>query len=70
MISADYAPFAYSNFHQRFLKDKDLIIFCPKLDKTIGQYIDKLADIFEKQDIKSITIVHMEVPCCYGIHYC
>jgi len=49
------------------LKDKVLIILCPKLDKTIDQYVDKLAEIFEKQAIKSITIVHMEVPCCSGI---
>jgi ferredoxin len=67
LIAADCAPFAYANFHQRFLKDKILIILCPKLDKTIDQYVDKLAQIFEKQDIKSISIVHMEVPCCGGI---
>jgi len=67
LISADCAPFAYANFHQRFLKDKVLIILCPKLDKTIDQYVDKLTEIFEKQDIKSISIVHMEVPCCSGI---
>jgi ferredoxin len=67
LIAADCAPFAYANFHQRFLKDKVLIIFCPKLDKTIDQYVDKLAEIFQKQDIKSISIVHMEVPCCLGI---
>ncbi len=67
LIAADCAPFAYANFHQRFLKDKVLIIFCPKLDKTTDQYVDKLAEIFEKQEIKSITIVHMEVPCCSGI---
>lgn len=67
LISADCAPFAYANFHQRFLKDKVLIILCPKLDKTIDEYVDKLAKIFENQDIKSISIVHMEVPCCSGI---
>jgi len=67
LIAADCAPFAYANFHQRFLKDKILIILCPKLDQTIDQYVDKLAQIFEKQDIKSISIVHMEVPCCGGI---
>lgn len=67
LISADCAPFAYANFHKRFLKDKVLIILCPKLDKTIDQYVDKLALIFEKQDINSISIVHMEVPCCSGI---
>ena len=67
LIAADCAPFAYANFHQRFLKDKILIIFCPKLDKTIEQYVDKLTEIFKNQDIKSISIVHMEVPCCSGI---
>ena len=67
LLAADCAPFAYANFHQRFLKDKVLIIFCPKLDKTIDEYMDKLTEIFQTQDIKSISIVHMEVPCCSGI---
>ncbi|MDD1720474.1 MAG: 4Fe-4S binding protein [Euryarchaeota archaeon] len=67
LLTADCAPFAYANFHQRFLKDKVLIIFCPKLDKTINEYVDKLTEIFQTQDIKSISIVHMEVPCCSGI---
>jgi ferredoxin len=67
LIAADCAPFAYPNFHQRFLKNKILIILCPKLDKTIDQYVDKLTEIFKYQDIKSISIVHMEVPCCSGI---
>ena len=67
LLAADCAPFAYANFHQRFLKDKVLIIFCPKLDKTMEEYMDKLSEIFQKQDIKSISIVHMEVPCCSGI---
>ena len=67
LIAADCAPFAYPNFHERFLKDKILIILCPKLDKTIDIYIDKLAEIFSNQDINSISIVHMEVPCCSGI---
>jgi Pyruvate/2-oxoacid:ferredoxin oxidoreductase delta subunit len=67
LIAADCAPFAYANFHQRFLEDKILIILCPKLNKTIEQYVDKLTEIFENQDIKSIYIVHTEVPCCSGI---
>ncbi|MEI7826681.1 MAG: 4Fe-4S binding protein [Euryarchaeota archaeon] len=67
LLAADCAPFAYTNFHQRFLKDKVLIILCPKLDKIIEEYVDKLSEIFQKQDIKSISIVHMEVPCCSGI---
>jgi ferredoxin len=67
LLAADCAPFAYANFHQRFIKGKVLIIFCPKLDKTLEEYVDKLSEIFQKQDIKSISIVHMEVPCCSGI---
>lgn len=67
LIAADCAPFAYPNFHQEFLKGKILIILCPKLDKTIDEYVDKLAEIFKVQDIHSISIVHMEVPCCSGI---
>ena len=67
LIAADCVPFAYPNFHQEFLKGKVLIILCPKLDKTIEEYVDKLAEIFKLQDINSISIVHMEVPCCSGI---
>jgi len=67
LLAADCAPFAYANFHQRFIKGKVLIIFCPKLDRTIEEYVDKLSEIFQKQDIKSLSIVHMEVPCCSGI---
>jgi ferredoxin len=67
LLAADCAPFAYANFHQRFLKSKVLIIFCPKLDRTIEEYVDKLSEVFTKQEIKSISIVHMEVPCCSGL---
>lgn len=67
VIAADCAPFAYPNFHDKFLKGKILTILCPKLDDGQDTYIEKLADIFATQDIKSITIVHMEVPCCSGI---
>ncbi len=67
LIAADCVPFAYPNFHQEFLKGKVLIILCPKLDKTIEEYVEKLAEIFTLQNINSISIVHMEVPCCSGI---
>jgi len=67
LISADCAPFAYGNFHSKFLQNKVLIMFCPKLDSSIEQYIDKLSDIFKNQHIKSITLVRMEVPCCGGV---
>lgn len=66
LVAADCVPFAYAGFHQRFLKDKVVITFCPKLDKTIEQYVQKLAAIFAQQDISSVSVVHMEVPCCSG----
>jgi ferredoxin len=67
VIAADCVAFSYRNFHGRFLKNKILTIFCPKLDQTISNYVDKLTHIFEEKNIKSITLVHMEVPCCFGI---
>ena len=67
LVAADCVPFAYADFHQSFLKDKILIMFCPKLDKTLDQYLEKLTLIFKNNDIKSITIVRMEVPCCGGV---
>jgi len=66
LIVADCVPFAYANFHERYVKGKIVITFCPKLDQTILQYIEKLARIFSTQIIKSITLVRMEVPCCGG----
>lgn len=69
VITADCVPFAYPDFHQKFLKRKTLIILCPKLDRTIEQYIEKLSAIFANQDVKSITTVHMEVPCCFGLEH-
>ncbi|MEN6611261.1 MAG: 4Fe-4S binding protein [Methanoregulaceae archaeon] len=69
LISADCVPFAYPGFHEEFLKGRILIIFCPKLDADIEGYIDKLAEIFTRHTIRSITILHMEVPCCGGVRY-
>lgn len=67
LVCADCVPFSYPNFHQKFLKEKVLMTFCPKLDKTIDIYVEKLAHIFKTKNIQSISIVHMEVPCCSGI---
>jgi NAD-dependent dihydropyrimidine dehydrogenase PreA subunit len=67
VIAADCVPFAYPDFHNRFLKGKALIILCPKLDKVLEQYLEKLTEIFKNNNIKSITLVHMEVPCCFGL---
>ncbi len=67
LVSADCVPFAYPDFHRRFLEGKILTILCPKLDTTIDEYIEKLAIIFEESDIKTVSVLHMEVPCCSGI---
>jgi NAD-dependent dihydropyrimidine dehydrogenase PreA subunit len=69
LISADCVPFAYAGFHTEFLRDRIVIIFCPKLDSEIDGYIEKLAQIFSSHSIKSILVAHMEVPCCSGVRY-
>ena len=69
LIAADCTPFAYANFHQRFLKGKILIQLCPKLDKDIDSYVDKLAEIIKNKNLKSVNIVRMEVPCCGGVEW-
>ena len=66
LIVADCVPFAYAHFHSDFLKGKVPIIFCPKLDRTIDQYLAKLTAIFSLHAIRSLHVVHMEVPCCSG----
>jgi|Deesub1362A_J573_1020465.scaffolds.fasta_scaffold00969_3 hypothetical protein len=66
VFAADCVPFAYPDFHNDFLKGKKLIIGCPKLDDS-ALYIGKLKEILEENDVNSLTLVHMEVPCCYGI---
>jgi hypothetical protein len=66
LISADCVPYAFGDFHRRFLKGKIVITFCPKLDQDVERYIDKLAQIFTLHEIRSVTIVRMEVPGCGG----
>ncbi|MBN2542624.1 4Fe-4S binding protein [bacterium] len=66
LIAADCAPFAYASFHEDFLRDKVLLVGCPKLDDA-DYYEEKIKQILELNDIRSITIVHMEVPCCFGL---
>lgn len=66
LIAADCVPFAYPDFHSDFLKGKSVIIGCPKLDDA-DFYVDKLAQIIKKNNIKTITLVNMEVPCCFGL---
>jgi len=69
LLSADCVPFAYAGFHTELLQGKILIIFCPKLDADIEGYIGKLAAIFTRHTIRSITVARMEVPCCGGVRY-
>jgi hypothetical protein len=67
LITSDCVPFTYPNFHKRFLKDKILIILCPKLDSDLDSYVEKLTDIIKDNDINSITMVRMEIPCCRNL---
>lgn len=67
LIAADCSAYAYGNFHQEFMKNKITLIGCPKLDE--GNYADKLTEIIAKNNIKSVTVVRMEVPCCGGIEH-
>lgn len=66
IVVADCVPFAYSNFHQDFLKDKSIAIGCPKLDDT-DVYLKKIKEIIEIAHPRSIKIIYMEVPCCFGL---
>lgn len=66
LIAADCVPFAYANFHRDLLKNKILLVGCPKLD-DISLYADKLKSIFTDNNIKSVTYAHMQVPCCFGL---
>ena len=64
VISADCVPFTYADFHRKFLKDKVLVVFCPKLDEALDEYVEKLTAILQTNNIRSVTIIRMEVPCC------
>lgn len=66
LIAADCVPFACADFHRAFLAGRILLIGCPKLD-DVNHYRQKLAYIFHENDIKSIEIAYMEVPCCFGL---
>ena len=66
LLVADCVPFAMADFHQKLLKGKAVAIGCPKLDDS-GYYVQKLADILTTAKPKSLTVVHMQVPCCSGL---
>ncbi|MBE6826467.1 MAG: ferredoxin [Ruminococcus sp.] len=65
LIAADCTAFAYGNFHQEFIRNHITLIGCPKLDE--GDYADKLTQIIANNNIRSVKVVRMEVPCCGGI---
>lgn len=65
LVAADCTAYAYGDFHNRFIRNRITLIGCPKLDE--GDYTEKLTEIISKNDIKSLTIVRMQVPCCGGI---
>ena len=65
LIAADCTAYAYANFHQDFIRNKVTLVGCPKLDNV--DYSEKLTSIIQNNDIQSVTIVRMEVPCCGGL---
>ena len=66
LVAADCAPFAYAEFHRDFIKGRVLVNACPKLDDT-SNYVNKLAEMISQNDIQSVTVPIMEVPCCRGL---
>lgn len=67
LVAADCTAFAYGNFHNEFIRNHVTLIGCPKLDE--GDYAEKLTAIIANNNIKSVTVVRMEVPCCGGIEF-
>ncbi|BDG03918.1 ATP-binding protein [Anaeromyxobacter oryzae] len=66
LVAADCVPFAYARFHEDFLAGRAIVIGCPKLDDN-AFYAQKLGAILSRSDVRSVTVVRMEVPCCGGI---
>ena len=65
LIAADCTAYAYGDFHHRFIRNRITLVGCPKLDE--GDYTEKLTAIIRENDIRSVTIIRMEVPCCGGL---
>ena len=65
LIAADCTAYSYAGFHQEFMKDRITLIGCPKLDE--GDYTEKLTEIIKQNNIRSVKVVRMEVPCCGGL---
>lgn len=68
LVAADCTPIAYPNFHADFLKGKAVMVGCPKFD-DVEAYVQKFSEIFKTGDVKSVTVVVMEVPCCQGLPF-
>jgi len=66
LLVADCVPFAMGDFHRRFLRGRSIAVGCPKLD-DVRFYIDKVAQILRANRLRSLTVIHMEVPCCSGL---
>jgi Pyruvate/2-oxoacid:ferredoxin oxidoreductase delta subunit len=66
LLVADCVPFAMADFHRRLLRGRPVVVGCPKLDDGRA-YVEKLAAMLTTSDIRSVTVVHMEVPCCTGL---
>jgi Pyruvate/2-oxoacid:ferredoxin oxidoreductase delta subunit len=67
LLAADCVAFAIGDFHQRHLRGKSIAIACPKLDQGMEIYLDKLVAMIEKARINTLTVMIMEVPCCFGL---
>ena len=65
LVAADCTAYAFGNFHEKFIQGRVTLIGCPKLDDV--DYAEKLTAIFRENDIRSVTVVRMEVPCCGGM---
>jgi len=66
LVAADCTPFAYPRLHEDFMGGRVVLVGCPKLDDAQA-YVEKFAEIFRKGDVKSVTVLVMEVPCCQGL---
>lgn len=67
LIAADCTAYSYANFHNDFMSGKTTLIGCPKLDNI--DYSEKLSEVFSRNNVNSVTIVRMDVPCCRGIEF-
>ncbi|MEM3061776.1 MAG: 4Fe-4S binding protein [Candidatus Bathyarchaeia archaeon] len=68
LVAADCVPFVYAKFHEKFLKGRKLVFGCPKFGNA-KLYLERLSELLSNFEIKDITVVHMEVPCCSGLGY-